>query len=128
VNRKNLHLLISVAIVIPAAFFYGSNPEHILPYYFAFEVNTADLKSVFRALMGLYLSFSLLWIIGILKPNFWKVATLANGFFMCGIALGRLLSLVIDGISSDLFFFGFFGEVILGIFAFYQYQKFSQTT
>jgi hypothetical protein len=42
-----------VAIVIPAAFFYGWNPERVLPYFFDFEVKTADLKSVFRAILGL---------------------------------------------------------------------------
>lgn len=125
-NQKNLHLLLSVAIVIPAAIFYGWNPEHVLPFFFDFEVKTTDLKSVFRAIMGLYLSFSLLWILGIVKPNFWKAATLSNGLFMSGIALGRLLSLFIDGKSSDLFLYGFFGEAILGIFAFYQYQKYNQ--
>lgn len=127
-NRKNLHLLLSVVIVIPAAFFYGWNPELFLPSFFDFEVKTTDLKSVFRAIMGLYLSFSLLWILGIIKPNFWNAATLSNGLFMSGIAIGRLLSLLIDGKSSDLFFYGFFGEAILGIFAFYQYQKYSHST
>lgn len=127
-NQKNLHLLLSVAIVIPAAIFYGWNPEHVLPSFFDFEVKTTDLKSVFRAIMGLYLSFSLLWILGIVKPNFWKAATLSNGLFMSGIAIGRLISLLIDGKSSDLFFYGFFGEAILGIFAFYQYQKYSHST
>jgi ribonuclease HII len=37
-------------------------------------------------------------------------------------------SLLIDGKSSDLFFYGFFGEAILGIFAFYQYQKYTHST
>ncbi len=126
-NRKNVHLIVSVAIVIPTAFFYGWNPEHVLSSFFDFQVKTADLRSVFRAIMGLYLSFSLLWILGIVKPFFWKVATLSNAFFMSGIALGRLLSLFLDGKSSDLFFYGFFGEAILGIFAFYQYQKYNQS-
>jgi len=116
-----------VAIVIPAAFFYGWNPEYVLPYFFDFEVKTTDLKSVFRAILGLYLSFSLLWILGIMKSNFWKVATLSNGFFMSGIAFGRLLSLVYDGKSSDLFFYGFFGEAILACFAFYQFKKYAKT-
>lgn len=123
--QKNLHLLISTPIVILAALFYGIRPETIFPWVLDISVNTPDEQSVFRALMGLYLSMAVLWISGIIRPAFWKAATLSNLFFMAGIALGRLFSIVWDGIPSELFFYGFVGEVILAGFAGYQWLRFS---
>jgi hypothetical protein len=110
-----------------AALIYGIKPEMSMPYFFDFEVQTTDLKSVFRAVMGLYVLFSMFWILGIVKFKFWEAATLSNGLFMCGLAFGRLISMMIDGKPSTLFVFGLFGEVILGIFAFYQYKKYRST-
>jgi hypothetical protein len=123
-TRKNIHLIISVVVVIPAALFYGLNPKFSMLGLLDFEVHSTDLKSVFRAIMGLYLAFSGFWIVGILNSNFWKASTLSNGVFMLGIAMGRFVSLIYDGRASDLFFVGFFGEAVLGLFAFYQYNKY----
>ncbi|WP_396152575.1 DUF4345 domain-containing protein [Flavobacterium sp.] len=122
--RKNIHLIISVMVVIPAALFYGLNPNITLSILFDFDVHSTDLKSVFRAIMGLYLAFSGFWILGIFNSNFWKASTLSNGVFMSGIAIGRIVGLMLDGKASDMFFFGFFGEAVLGLFAFYQYNKY----
>jgi hypothetical protein len=125
--RKNIHLIISVLVVIPAALFYGLFPDKTLPVLLDFEVHSTDLKSVFRAVMGLYVLFSMFWILGMVKFKFWEAATLSNGLFMCGLAIGRLISMMIDGKPSVLFVFGLFGEAILGIFAFYQYKKYRST-
>ncbi len=125
--RKNLHLIISVLIVIPAALFYGLIPNETLPVLFDFEVQSTDLKNVFRAILGLYLAFSTFWIMGILKPDFWKMATLSNFIFMIGLVFGRMLSMVLDGIPSPAFSYGIIGELILAIFALYQYRKYKNS-
>ena len=125
--RKNLHLIISVLIVIPAALFYGLFPNETLPILFDFEVQSTDLKNVFRAILGLYLAFSALWVLGILKSDFWKMATLSNFIFMIGLVFGRMLSMVLDGIPSPAFSYGISGELILAIFALYQYRKYKNS-
>jgi hypothetical protein len=125
--RKNLHLIISVLIVIPAALFYGLFPNETLPVLFDFEVQSTDLKNVFRAILGLYLAFSALWVLGILKSDFWKMATLSNFIFMIGLVFGRMLSMVLDGIPSPAFSYGIIGELILAIFALYQYRKYKNS-
>ncbi|HQX02968.1 MAG TPA: DUF4345 domain-containing protein [Flavobacterium sp.] len=125
--RKNLHLIISVLIVISAALFYGLFPNVTLPVLFDFEVQSTDLKNVFRAILGLYLAFSALWVLGILKSDFWKMATLSNFIFMIGLVSGRMLSMVLDGIPSPAFSYGIIGELILAIFALYQYRKYKNS-
>ena len=124
---KNLHLIISVLIVIPAALFYGLFPKETATILFDFEVQSTDLKNVFRAILGLYLAFSTFWIMGILKPDFWKMATLSNFIFMIGLVAGRMLSMILDGIPSPAFSYGIIGELILAIFALYQYRKYKNS-
>ena len=120
---KNLHLIISSLIVIPVAFGYGIMPEKVLPVFLDFKVETKDLHNVFRAIMGLYLAFSVFWILGIFKSNYWYAATLSNMLFMLGLACGRIVSLLLDGMPSLVFFVGTIGELILALYAFYQLKK-----
>lgn len=96
---KNLHLSTSTLVIIVVALTYGVFPNKILPLLFDFNVESTDLKNVFRAIMGLYLGMAGYWIIGIIKPQHWRAATLTNIIFMGGLAFGRMLSLLIDGIS-----------------------------
>ena len=120
---KNLHLIISVFIVVPVAFVYGIIPDKALPVFLDFKVETTDLNNVFRAIMGLYLAFSCLWIIGIFKSNYWYAATLSNMLFMLGLACGRIVSLLVDGIPSLVFLVGTIGELILVFYGFRQLIK-----
>lgn len=116
---KNLHLIISIIIVIPVGIFYGSKPD----YLFEVSLNSTDEMNIFKAIMGLYLGFATLWIYGIIKPEFWKAATISNMIFMLGLAFGRIYSITVDGIPTTIFVLGTIGEMILGIFAWYQLKK-----
>lgn len=116
---RNLHLLIAIAVVVPASLVYGFHPDRFWQQVLGLEIRHKDLLSIFKAIMGLYLAFSAIWILGILKPDFWRTATISQVAFMSGIAFGRGLSLVQDGIPSPVYFMGFFLEALLaflGIF------------
>ena len=121
--QKNIHLLLSSVIVIAAALVYGLSPNTVLPKLFDFQVSTTDLTNVFRAVMGLYLSFASFWIVGILQSKYWKAATISQVLFMLGLAFGRIISVLLDGMPSAIFSFGILGELILGVFGWYQCQK-----
>jgi hypothetical protein len=126
--QQNVHLLLSSVIVIAAAFVYGLSPSTVLPKLFDFQVQTPDLSNVFRAIMGLYLAFALFWIVGMLNPSLWKAATLSQVLFMGGLTLGRILSLLFDGVPSMLFALGTIGELILAVFGYYQFRTFLRKT
>ena len=121
-SRKNLHLVISVLIVVPAAFVYGINPAVVLPALLDIDVYSVDLKNVFRAVMCLYLGLAGIWVLGIVKPGYWKFATLLVIVFMGCLGLGRLISVLFDGAPSDVFLFGIFGELFLTAFSFWQFR------
>ena len=112
---KKTQLIVSVAVVIPVSFGYGLAPAVTLPYLFDFQVETTDLHNIFRAVMGLYLANAALWALGILKPRYWETATVGNVCFMGGLAAGRLLSLLFDGVGSPIFALGMFAEAGMAI-------------
>ena len=116
---KNLHLIISILIVIPVGCIYGFQPNLL----FDVNVNTIDEANIFKAIMGLYLAISSLWIVGILKPSLWKIATVSNMIFMLGLGFGRIISIGFDGMPSSVFILGTIGELVLGLFALYQLKK-----
>jgi hypothetical protein len=110
---KNIHLLISSVFIIPIAFVYGLRPQNILPQLFDFTVSGTDLSNIFRAIMGLYLAMGIFWIAGIVKPELWRAATIANIVFMSGLACGRMISMKLDGPPSACFSVGLAVEALL---------------
>ena len=94
-----LHLGISAVVVIFAAIVYGGAPKTLLPIFFDFRLENLELKNIFRGIMGLYIAFACYWIWALKQPKYWKGATLCNVIFMGGLAFGRIISLIVDGVS-----------------------------
>ena len=112
VGSKNFHLGISAIIVFSVSIVYGGNPTQILPLFFDFQVTDLELKNIFRAIMGLYMGFAIYWVVGIMKPFYWKSATLSNVIFMGGLAFGRIVSTIFDGVSWQ-YTIGLFLEIMV---------------
>lgn len=121
---KNLHLLISVLIVVPTAIIYGT--PSVLQEQLDIQVNTIDLSNMLKAIMCLYLGVSLVWILGIWRVIYWKTATQLNILFMLTLATGRFLSMALDGMPTIGYIFGIIAELLIGLFAIYQLNKSSR--
>jgi len=102
---KQLHLIISALIVFAIAMVYGFHPSLL----FDVKISSFDEHSIFKAIMGLYFAFATLWTIGILKPAFWKIATISNMIFMLGLAFGRIIAMIMDGLPTPIFLVGTVG-------------------
>jgi hypothetical protein len=122
---KNLHLAVSVLLIVPVALVYGLLPGKILPGLFDFTIHTTDLSIIFRATMGLYLGMAVFWIMGIVKSKTWVAATTANIFFMGGLAIGRIVSLLLDGSPNVYFLTGLFVELLLALWGIRNLKKYS---
>jgi Domain of unknown function (DUF4345) len=120
---KNAHLIFSTVILIPVALGYGIAPKTVLPMLLNIRLETVDMLNICRAIMVLYLATSALFLMGIFNKKYWFTATITNIFLMGGLALGRILSLVLDGMPSPIFLWGTLGEMVLAVFAFYQLEK-----
>ena len=121
---KNLHLLISLSIVVPTAIIYGS--PSILPEYLNIKVNTVDFSNMLKAIMCLYLGISFVWILGIWKTEYWKIATQLNILFMLSLAIGRALSMLMDGFPTGGYIFGIIAEFVLGFYSIFQFKKYNR--
>ena len=114
-----IHLIISVLIVVPVSFVYGFNPSS----GFDIQLQTIDEHNFFKAIMGLYLGFSILWILGIFKHQYLKLALITNIIFMLGLGFGRVLSFFIDGNPTFGYQFGTFAELFLGFYGVWVLRK-----
>ena len=116
---NKIHLIISVLIVVPVAFIYGFQPD----FNFDIHLQTIDEHNQFKAIMGLYLGFSALWIIGIFKATYLKIAIITNIIFMLGLGFGRIVSLFLDGTPTSAYVFGTIAELFLGFYGVWVWRK-----
>jgi len=124
---KNLHLIISVLVLIPASLVYGLRPDSFWTEIIGLTVTDIDLINIFQAIMGLYLGFALLFLLGILIPSLWYTASLSNIVFMGGLGLGRTISLLTVGFPSQFYLVGGFLELLLAILGIVIYRKYRKT-
>lgn len=118
INSQRLQralLLVAGLILIPDAFNYGLNPQTNIPLKFGFDVTSINLAHILRTIMTLYLGMAALWILGFIHQKIRLPALYSLVFFMLSIACGRLLSLVVDGIPSTIFFIFLAVELTIGL-------------
>lgn len=94
------YLLIVAVLLVPIALSYGIAPATVLPKALDISVSGAGQTQIFRALMCLYLAASAFWAIAAFKPGWQRVAVIWAVFFCFSLAIGRVISLVVDGPAS----------------------------
>jgi len=115
---RHVHLLLAVLIVGPTAIIYSS--PSLLSSQLNIEIITIDQASQWKATAVWYLGCSAVWVLGIVKAYYWRMATQLTAFFMLTLAIGRLLSLIIDGIPSGGYLFAIGAECLIGGYALWQ--------
>ncbi|SCY29284.1 DUF4345 domain-containing protein [Desulfoluna spongiiphila] len=103
-NSAQIFLLVAAAGLTPIALSYGFNPQASLKFLFNITVQDVNLAHIFRAVMGLYGAFVVFWVIGARNSALTRPALYSLVAFMSGLALGRALSLVVDGMPHWLLF------------------------
>ncbi len=96
-NVRQVFLLITAIGLFPIALSYGLVPQKSLRYLFDISVSDTNTIHIFRAVMCLYLALLLFWIIGVFKVQLRQSALYSLIVFMLGLAAGRILSIIIDG-------------------------------
>jgi hypothetical protein len=109
-----LFLLVAAGVLIPVALSYGVDPAVILPKFMNITVEGTDQTHIFRALMCLYLGMSTFCIIAAFTPEWRHVAVIWAVFFAYSLAIGRILSRIVDGMPSRILLLYLAVEVALG--------------
>ena len=111
-------MLFIAAGVFPVSLIYGGNPAVSMASFYDINVDTVNLSNILRAVMGLYIASCIFWVIGARYEKLRLSALWSLAIFMTGIASGRALSLILDGMPSTLFIFYLGVEVIAAIIGF----------
>ena len=109
-----LFLLVAGVFLIPVALGYGVAPAATLPKFMNITVEGTDQTHIFRALGCLYLAMSTFCIIAAFTPEWRHVAVIWAVFFAYSLAIGRVLSLIVDGMSSPILLFYLAVELAVG--------------
>jgi hypothetical protein len=119
---NKIHLVISVLIVVSVSIVYGFMPDS----QFDIHLDTIDEHNFFKAIMGLYLGFSGLWILGLFKEQYLKIALITNVIFMLGLGSGRVLSILMDGTPTFGYIFGTIAELFLGFYGLWVLNRYKK--
>ncbi|MEO0793969.1 MAG: DUF4345 domain-containing protein [Verrucomicrobiota bacterium] len=115
--KTRIFLLLCSIGLIPIALSYGANPSVSLNSLFGITVDTTNLTHIFRAIMGLYFGMIVIWVWGAFNPTLARPALVTCAVFMLGLAAGRILSFVADGMPNWLLILYAALEVLFGVTA-----------
>ncbi|MEZ8101124.1 DUF4345 domain-containing protein [Vibrio bivalvicida] len=110
-------LLFCATGLVPIALSYGFNPALSLEWLYSIQVESINLIHIMRAVMGLYLAMVTIWIAGSFVKKLTVPALVSCAVFMLGLAFGRVLSFVIDGMPHWLLVVYAILEFVLGAVA-----------
>lgn len=112
-----LVLILAALGLVPIALSYGVMPSASVTYLLGFPVEGVNQTHVFRAIMGLYLANALFWLAGASRPNLTIPALWVLFLFMAGLAAGRILSIVLDGMPNGVLLFYLVAELFFATLA-----------
>lgn len=116
-------LLLAAIGLLPIALSYGAAPTKSVPYLLEFPVEGTNQSHVFRAIMGLYFANLLFWIVGAVRQPLRRAALWSLFLFMTGLAAGRILSLLLDGLPNFLLLFYLAAELLFAALALHALRK-----
>lgn len=117
------YLIFAGILVIPIGMIYGLAPVKVLPMVLDITVEGTDQIHIYRAIMCLYISMGLFWIMSAFREEWIAPAIITTVFFAGGLVLGRLISLFIDGIPSLLLIIYIVLEALMIPIALIVYKK-----
>jgi hypothetical protein len=113
--KTRTFLLFCAVGLVPIAMGYGAKPSTSLDALFGITVDTTNLTHIMRAVMGLYFGMVLLWVWGAFKIQMTVPALVSCAVFMLGLAAGRILSFILDGMPHWLLVVYAILEIVLGL-------------
>jgi hypothetical protein len=113
-NMMKIFLLVAGVFLIPVALSYGVDPAATLPISMNVRVEGIDQTHIFRALACLYLGMVAFCIIAAFTPEWQRVAVIWAVFFALSLAIGRIISIIVDGIPSGMLLFFLAVELVVG--------------
>ena len=125
--KIRVFLVLCAIALTPVALSYGAAPSASLDALFGISIDGTNLTHIMRALMGLYLGMIVIWLWGAFSVPMAGPALVCCAVFMFGLAAGRALSFVLDGMPHWLLVVYALVEVVLGTIAVLLYRAHRST-
>ena len=123
-----LLLLLAALGLVPIALSYGLVTSASVTYLLGFLVEGTNQTHVFRAIMGLYLANATFWLVAAGKPALQRPALWVLFLFMVGLAFGRVLSIILDGMPGPILLFYLVAELFFAALAFVSLRRNDEIT
>lgn len=116
-HKQSEKIVLTIAAIglLPIALSYGFLPEKTLTPLYGIEVNNINLKHIMRAVTGLYFGHIVIWLLGATRDKLRRPALYCLVVFMLGLAFGRMISFIFDGIPHWMLIVYFILELSIGI-------------
>lgn len=101
-KKESLFLVLAAIGLMPIALSYGLSPSISMTYLFDIDASGINTAHILRAVMGLYLALITFWLLGAKNNDLRLPALWSLTVFMIGLAAGRILSLIVDGMPHPL--------------------------
>ena len=121
--KTRAFLLFCAVGLAPIAMGYGAKQLTSLDALFGITVDTINLTHIMRDVMRLYYGMVVIWIWGTFKNQMTVPALMSCAVFMLGLAAGRILSLILDGMPHWLLVLYAILEIVLGLGAIAIYRR-----
>ena len=102
-KSDSIFLLVVAFGVFFVSLGYGLFPHTSMRSLYEIEVSNINAANIYRGIMGLYIALSIFWIVGAFKDSLRIAALWSLTVFMAGVGLGRVLSIIIDGMPDMIF-------------------------
>ena len=116
-NKQSEKIVLTTAAIglVPIALSYGFMPEKTLTALYGIAVDNINLKHIMRAVTGLYFGQIVIWLLGVRRDNLRKPALYCLVVFMLGLASGRVISFLVDGVPHWMLIVYFILELGIGL-------------
>ena len=121
-KSDSIFLLVVAIGVFFVSLGYGLFPYTSMQSLYEIEVGNINAANIYRGIMGLYIALSIFWIVGAFKDSLRLAALWSLTVFMTGVGLGRVLSIIIDGMP-DMIFINYLIVEIIGAFLGFKFIK-----
>ena len=121
-KSDSIFLLVVAIGVFFVSLGYGLFPYTSMQSLYEIEVRNINAANIYRGIMGLYIALSIFWIVGAFKDSLRLAALWSLTVFMAGVGLGRVLSIIIDGMP-DMIFINYLIVEIIGAFLGFKFIK-----
>ncbi|MDJ0514550.1 MAG: DUF4345 domain-containing protein [Methyloceanibacter sp.] len=116
VNKLMRFFLLGAALlIVPIALNYGLFPAKSLPLFLTIPDLSTDQTHIYRGVMCLYLGVGLFWAVSAFVSEWQRVAVITVIGFAWSIAVGRVISLIVDGWPSPLLLIYLGIEIVAGL-------------